>query len=497
MKQSQPHEQNRSADWRVAVALTSLAALIRFAALGRQSLWDDEMFTLKVLAHSVSEWRKVFGNEGHPPFYFLQLRLWSLVVGSSLAALRANSAAWGTASVAAFYRWLSIRRRPRSVAILGAALLAVSPFHVAYSQEMRPYALATFLGILGFLAIDQLTVSPSSKRWWGILLGVLILEPYTHYWGAFLAVSQCLYAAGQFAREPVKLRRLAIVALAATVSFVPWIPILRQQIAVVKAVNFWVPEPSALNLVRTFIAFTSAAFSYASSVFFLSRYEWVGALLIAVCAIGTGAGLTKRNSAALCACLIPIAIPFALSYLMPSIYVWYRYTVLALPGFIWILADGLTSIQPRLARRALGLSLIALWAIGLRTYFSTWQKGNMKDIARIVNAMPLRDAVIVRPSYSAALSDWYLRKDVIVADEGQFDSPEKRAALDGKTIILLRYDVPHDAVGDAFLREFRLRAMNNFPGEARLGVTVYQLEGRIPAGKSLPTGNAGFPSKRF
>ena len=97
----------------------------------------------------------------HPPGYYLLLHLWTRLFGPGVGSVRLLSVLIGTATVPLLYlagKRLPDRRGPllylagkrllgRSGALLVAvALLALSPFHIYYSQEVRMYGLVTLLG---------------------------------------------------------------------------------------------------------------------------------------------------------------------------------------------------------------------------------------------------------------------------------------------------------------------------------------------------------------
>ncbi len=102
------------------------------------------------------------GHDVHPPLYFQLLHFWRLLSGDSEAGLRLLSAVLGTLAVALTY---SLGRRmargtlasgPATAAgLLAALLLAVSRFAIAWSQEIRMYALATLLALLAVWAARQ------------------------------------------------------------------------------------------------------------------------------------------------------------------------------------------------------------------------------------------------------------------------------------------------------------------------------------------------------
>src|SRR5215210_2178900 len=86
------------------VAITGLAATVRFAALGGQSLWLDEWLTHGYTELGLRDLGSVLWNyEPHPPLYFASVWSWTQVFGNDEAGLRSLSALFGSASVPVAY----------------------------------------------------------------------------------------------------------------------------------------------------------------------------------------------------------------------------------------------------------------------------------------------------------------------------------------------------------------------------------------------------------
>lgn len=148
-------------------ALTILGAGLRLYRLGHQSLWNDEIVTYISAVGTL--WRVVtqrVENSNIPPLYYL-------VAGASLplsrtlgveAALRTPSVLVGVLSIPLLFlvvrTWLDER-----VALLSAAAMTVSPFHVWYSQEARPYALLLFLSLIALYCLQQALARPERWEW--------------------------------------------------------------------------------------------------------------------------------------------------------------------------------------------------------------------------------------------------------------------------------------------------------------------------------------------
>ena len=137
--------------WSV-VALTALAAALRFPTLGLQSYRHDEAVTAgRVLVSSLSgTMHLVWTSESTPPLYYVLAWLWSHLFGVHEFGLRSLSALFGTATVPVSYlagRELIGRRAGLAV----AAIVAVNPVLVWYSQDARAYALLVLLSTAALL----------------------------------------------------------------------------------------------------------------------------------------------------------------------------------------------------------------------------------------------------------------------------------------------------------------------------------------------------------
>lgn len=143
-------------------ALLLLAFALRVYHLDASSLWWDESLSYvratsdlgTILANQIPI-QNLVTRDLHPPLYFLLLHLGVGAWGVSEFALRFLGAFANVATLPLFYlvarRWFRLR-----VSWLAAALAAISPFYVYYSQEARPYALVLFWSLLVAYAIGRL-----------------------------------------------------------------------------------------------------------------------------------------------------------------------------------------------------------------------------------------------------------------------------------------------------------------------------------------------------
>lgn len=121
------------------------AFLIRLLFLN-QSLWLDEAITAKVvrtfpLLQIASRFSPA---DFHPPLYYIFMKLWSYIFGSSEIALRLPSVLFSVLTGHAIFL-IGSRIKNERFGLLAAALFLFNPLSVYYGQEARMYALATML----------------------------------------------------------------------------------------------------------------------------------------------------------------------------------------------------------------------------------------------------------------------------------------------------------------------------------------------------------------
>ncbi len=151
----------------VLLILLLLSFALRVYRIGELNMWGDEAFSV-FSAHRSLEAITLEGaeNDPHPPLYYYLLHYYLPLFGASEFALRFFSAFFGAATIALVYKIGSRLFDPR-VGALGALIAALAPFHVFYSQEIRMYSLAMFLGagvLYAFVRLWQSNVIALSLR---------------------------------------------------------------------------------------------------------------------------------------------------------------------------------------------------------------------------------------------------------------------------------------------------------------------------------------------
>jgi mannosyltransferase len=136
----------RSRAFWIVAGLTVLAAALRFATLGVQAYHHDEIVTAsRVLRGGFGHAMEAVGfSESAPPLYYALAWFWTQLTGTGEVGLRSLSALAGVATVPVAFL-LGAELRGRRTGIAAAALVAVNPMLLWYSQEARGYALLSLL----------------------------------------------------------------------------------------------------------------------------------------------------------------------------------------------------------------------------------------------------------------------------------------------------------------------------------------------------------------
>ena len=177
---------------RILAGLVILAAALRLWRIGHQSYWLDEVFTVGLVNEDlVGMLEGVRETESTPHLYYVLAWLWEKPFGDGEGALRSLSALIGIATVPLAYAAARELFAP-ATAVLAAALVAVNPWFVWYSQEARAYALLVLLITASLLFLARARREPSARNvaLWAVVAALAVL---THYFAAFTVGAEALW----------------------------------------------------------------------------------------------------------------------------------------------------------------------------------------------------------------------------------------------------------------------------------------------------------------
>lgn len=160
------------------------------------------------------------------PLYFVMSRWWAQVFGYSPAHTRSFSACLSLIVFPCVY-WLCLELFESSlVGWVAIALMAVSPYHVLYAQEARPYMLWAVTILLSSVALLRSRRLKTQINW-GFYAATLSLGLYSHLLFWLVAIGHGVYV---ITLEGFRLSKTLIAYLLASITglitFVPWMIVI-------------------------------------------------------------------------------------------------------------------------------------------------------------------------------------------------------------------------------------------------------------------------------
>jgi mannosyltransferase len=412
------------------------ATFLRFFRIGHQSLWVDEFLSLSGFTSptGVPYWKKLL-YDVHGPLYSLFMHFWS-AVSQSEAWLRAPSAAAGVLAVYLLYRWLTASGRGE-VAASGALFMALSPFHIYYSQELRFYAFLSLFVLVTLIAFDRFLRRPSMRT--GALLGIsLAFTCLSHFSGLFLGAALLAYLAvtGRLRGNHL---RYGLLAAGITLGIIsPWV---YREIANLRTIPVF--DISTLPVDKRYRGeLTLSAWSYPYILYAFSTGYSFGPDLRELHSIRSGIQLfaryrveivlagtifgglfvsglirsARRGQFALFATVLAVAIVSLTALTRFNVKVFnVRYLMCVFPFFVTLIAYGLpASRAPRIAIAA-AACVVMLVSDGSYYFVARYARDDVRGAASIVSRNEQPGDLIIVPTVRLVFSHYYRGSNVIKA----------------------------------------------------------------------------------
>lgn len=207
-------------------AAVALGAALRFSTLGVQGYHHDEIITVaRVLPGGFLHMlHRVRESESSPPLYYVVAWPWSKLFGTGEWGMRSLSALLGTATIPVAF--LAGREAlDERAGLTAAAIAAVNPMLIWYSQEARSYAMLVFFGALSLFFFLRLLRTGGSRdlAGWALASAAALCS---HYFAGFQVAIE-----GAWLLFALGLRRRVLVAVGATAAVgLALLPLLLSQI---------------------------------------------------------------------------------------------------------------------------------------------------------------------------------------------------------------------------------------------------------------------------
>lgn len=413
------------------VIVLLVAFLLGLTGIDRESLWRDEVDTIRFAAEA---WAEVARGETvsgavaqlphylarpgwNGPLYFLLMEPWLRAAGESELALRLPSALAAVAAVALSHV-LGTRLGGAAVGRLSASLMAVNPYLAWYGGEGKMYSMVTALALLSTYLLMKGCGSGRKRFWLGYVLVTSLLF-YTHILTPLLLPVQAILV---LLRHPrVAVSREALISVGLLV--LPYLPLLVWQ---------W---PHVAQPAETGFPFVSLPIMVQrmGEVFSRGIIGWPAgvplALLVGAMALGllvhlrpwreltAGLGLAAWAG-------LPMAALYLVSLRRPLFTE--RYLIWTLPAWLTLASRGLTGLAGRggagrLAALGWTAGLATMGIVGIGYQWGTPVRADFRSAASLVaDHYQADELVMFQIPYLQATFDYYAPELAYRAAEGPY-----------------------------------------------------------------------------
>lgn len=310
-----------------------------FISLGafHTNIWFDESYSVAISNHSFSEIWNIGGNDVHPVFYYMMLKIVSLFFGNNILVFRLFSIV--PIVILSILGITHIRKEyGERTGIIFSFLTLFLPIIAAYSSEIRMYTWVMLFVTITAIYANRIYKNELSIKNWVIFALFSLLSAYTHYYGLMFAgiinVILFIYLLKNRKGKNKDLKIFIIQAIVECLLYVPWLYYFIKQLTSVGG-GYWIklefPDTLYNVLGIQYMGSLSNIFGFC---FAICLYIYLG-FVIYRCKKERISVKNARNSLLLYVLIVFIA--FLISLKSPILYPRYLMTITGL--LIFFIAD--------------------------------------------------------------------------------------------------------------------------------------------------------------
>lgn len=357
------------------VIILGIGLFLRLYNLNKHDFWYDEALSLVtaryITPQNIIKHAKLSSGWDLPFFAMVYLLIHVFTDDSFFRFL---PLIFGILSIVLIYL-IGKRLFDSETGLISAFLLAISPFHVYYSQELRSYSLLALSSLLSAYFFVRILTEKRIFLWVCFIFSN-ILCLYSHYCAVFFLFSENIYffiSENRPAADGAGKKLLFKWIVSQSVILLCYIPLVIFFL-INALINFqvlstfnWVPRPSIQMVIQTFNIFN---LGYNGTE---ELYIFGGGIFFPLFFLGVWKAVKEKRNIYLLLCwlFMPVIAVILISIIpkQSSIYI-HRVFIYILPAYYIIIANGLRSIKNFRFFLIVGFFIIALVIVSLRNYYS-------------------------------------------------------------------------------------------------------------------------------
>ena len=380
--------------------------------LGAESLWSDEGASLRAsILEGPAEIVERAKTIPTHPIHDLFLHYWVALFGDSEFSLRFPSVLAGLLGVFMMYKVGSLLFG-RGVGLMASLILAMSPFHIQYSQEARGYSLEALLALISFYCFIKIFRKRELTVQVGYVLSTITLM-YSHAYSLFIVLAQNIYFAAIFlsrtfgSRNEARpsLGRWMVLQALLIVLYIPGLILLAIWLSRTTS-RSWIPSTSFASVYGDLVEYAGSPLLLALLLIF--------ALLAGVALLRSGAA--DNLFLLLAWFMTPVVLPMVVSSFSTPIF-HPRYGIAGSLALYLLAAKGVEVASDAFSKGSFGgipkaskartvwltaaAVLIVLFSVELWSYYNTVKKPQWREAAQYLDTHAQTDDLVLVEGYTS------------------------------------------------------------------------------------------------
>jgi uncharacterized membrane protein len=463
------------------------------AVIDRWGLWLDEIYTVGFRGTASLETVLFVPYDPHPPLYFLLVKGWTAVFGTSPTTVRMLSLLFSVAAVAGMYSF-GEELYDKWTGVVAALLLAIGPVHIHFGRIARMYSLVVLLTVSSCYFYVRL----HERKPWITILYILTSAGllYSHVYGVFVIVGQALhYLWEEWNIDTTRWTHGVVIYGIIGLLYLPWGLVLGSQVVdlLVHQNNpttsvSWIPAPSIRLVLDMAEIFVGKPWLYPISAGNALTSNIVQAMIL-LFSIAAAGGLVRSNPNRWAknykifvafVFLAPIVLPLVISIVVTPIY-YPRFTLPATVPLVVLVASGIRSVPfNKVTYIAVIIVVSSSLVLGTAYYQGETVEPWQESVGFLQEQTDRDDLIVVQPAYAlgeAGFFDYYYVEDAVLigTDPGaptleQSEQNGLNTTLqNGDSVCVFQYSSTTDIGKD---RLFGQHQMEEFSSYAKGKITV-------------------------
>lgn len=381
-----------------------LGSILRLGYLGQKDFWYDEACSLNFACGKLSN---IFSH--HYIFrslYFCFLNVWTKLFGFGEFISRLPSAIFGILSIFALYKFAKYFMNEKN-ALISSFLLAISYFHVVWSQQTRNYSLLVLLVLLSSLYFFKF-IRARNNKYFILYIVCSLLMILTSLVSSFVILFQCIYYLIYVKQRLKPKKKMILVSLAVSITLFFLISgFLMKDVIVedMKGANTVSPSISSfVNIIRTYssggglLSEGGTQFSMSSKI--KDFHTWLDLILYMFYLLGIISFIINKKKFSSNIVYLLLwqwggVVGLSLLALFGFNFFAMKYLIFALPPYYMIVSEGVLSPKVRKFIPVVLGAVIFVNLLSYNEYYGCNDCRSWKNISAYVNDRKKKGDIIV------------------------------------------------------------------------------------------------------